>query len=153
MLRKKIDNYLEYFLSIIMVVMVLNVLWQIFTRFVLNNPSSFTDELSRYLMIWIGVLGAAYLSGKNKHVAIDLISSKLSETNNNRLQRIIAFIILAFVFMAFIIGGTRLVYITLTLEQYSPTLNIPMGIVYAVIPFSGILIIYYKVSDLLNHKI
>lgn len=152
MVRKKIDTLLGYFLSFIMAVMVLNVLWQVFTRFVLNSPSSFTDELARYLMIWIGVLGAAYLSGKNGHVAIDLISSKLSVSNNAKLEKVIALIICLFVFAAFIIGGSRLVYITATLKQYSPTLHIPLAIVYAVIPFSGLLIIYYKISDIFNYK-
>jgi len=152
MLRQKIDTFLGYFLAFIMSIMVLNVLWQVFTRFVLDNPSSFTDELARYLMIWLGVLGAAYLSGKKMHVAIDLISSKLSEAANKRLEILIAVIILLFVFVAFILGGTRLVYITTILEQYSPTLQIPLAVVYMVIPLSGILICYYKVTDILNLK-
>lgn len=53
-LRNKIDKILGHTLSIIMGIMVLNVLWQVFTRFVVGTPSSFTDELARYLMIWVG---------------------------------------------------------------------------------------------------
>ena len=63
-LREKIDSFLEKALILIMSLMVVNVLWQVFSRYLLTNPSSFTDELARYLMIWIGVLGAAYLSGR-----------------------------------------------------------------------------------------
>ena len=59
--RKKVDKILGTTLAIIMGVMVINVLWQVFTRFVIGTPSSFTDELARYLMIWVGVLGAAYI--------------------------------------------------------------------------------------------
>ena len=63
-LREKIDSFLEKALILIMSLMVVNVLWQVFSRYLLTNPNSFTDELARYLMIWIGVLGAAYLSGR-----------------------------------------------------------------------------------------
>ncbi len=71
--RSKIDRFLGAILAVIMAAMVLNVLWQVFTRFVIGTPSSFTDELSRYLMIWVGVLGAAYVSGKNRQVAIVVV--------------------------------------------------------------------------------
>ena len=71
--REKIDSFLAWTLVIIMSLMVINVLWQVFSRFILGDPSSYTEELARYLMIWVGVLGAAYVSGKNKHVAIDYI--------------------------------------------------------------------------------
>ena len=60
-LRSQIDSVLEKILVIIMSSMVINVLWQVFSRYILTNPSSFTDELARYLMIWVGVLGAAYV--------------------------------------------------------------------------------------------
>ena len=69
--RKKIDRFVVLVLLIIMSSMVLTVLWQVFSRYVLENPSSFTEELARYLMIWLGVLGAAYVSGKNNHVSIN----------------------------------------------------------------------------------
>jgi TRAP-type C4-dicarboxylate transport system permease small subunit len=56
--------------------MVINVLWQVFSRYFTDNPSSFTDELARYLMMWLGILGAAYVGGRNEHVAIDFFCQK-----------------------------------------------------------------------------
>ena len=149
-LRKKIDKILGIVLIVIMSVMVINVLWQVFTRYVMTTPSSFTDELARYLMIWIGVLGAAFVSGKNMHVAIDVLPSKLNETNRKKLAKVVDFIIISFVFFAMVVGGIRLVYLTYILEQHSPALQIPLALVYLVLPLSGLLIIYYKTSDLLN---
>jgi TRAP-type C4-dicarboxylate transport system permease small subunit len=148
--REKVDKILGNVLIIIMAVMVVNVLWQVISRYLVGIPSSFTDELARYLMIWIGVLGAAYISGKNMHVAIDLVQSKASEPVRKRLKIIIYFIIIIFVFGAFVVGGIRLVYVTYILEQYSPALQIPLALVYLILPISGIIIIYYKISDLLN---
>lgn len=147
-IRNKIDQYLGYFLAIIMAVMVVNVIWQVFTRFVLGSPSSFTDELARYLMIWVGVLGAAYIAGKRMHVAIDLLSARLRKDNQRRLKILVNCIIILFCLAALVVGGLRLVYITYVLDQHSPALQIPLALVYAIIPISGILVIYYKVSDI-----
>lgn len=149
-LRKQIDKILGRTLVVIMAIMVVNVLWQVFTRYVTGNPSSFTDELARYLMIWIGILGAAYVAGKNMHVAIDILPSRASGKTQKKLRLIVTWLIILFVFCAFIIGGSRLVYISYILGQQSPALQIPLAVVYLIIPISGLLIIYYKVSDLLN---
>ena len=151
-LRSQIDSVLEKILVIIMSSMVINVLWQVFSRYILTNPSSFTDELARYLMIWVGVLGAAYVAGKGNHVAITYFSEKFSPNNLERVKVAINLIILGFAFFGMLVGGLRLVYITMVLEQLSPSLKIPLGIVYAVIPLSGILIIYYKILDLKNMR-
>jgi TRAP-type C4-dicarboxylate transport system permease small subunit len=149
-LRKTVDKILANLLVIIMAVMVLNVLWQVASRFILGAPSSFTDELARYLMIWVGILGAAYISGRNMHVAIDVIPTRLSEPVQKRLMFIVRILIILFCVLAMVIGGSRLVYITYVLGQNSPALQVPLAVVYAVIPISGLLIIYYKISDILK---
>lgn len=149
-LRLKIDKILSRVLITIMAVMVVNVLWQVFTRYIVGDPSSFTDELARYLMIWVGILGAAYVSGQNMHVAIDLIPSRSSEKNQKLLKKIVRILIILFAFFALVIGGLRLVYISYQLGQQSAALQIPLSLVYIILPLSGGLIIYYKISDLLN---
>lgn len=149
-LREKIDKILSNILIVIMAVMVVNVLWQVFTRFIVGVPSSFTDELARYLMIWIGILGAAYVSGRNMHVAIDVLPTRASKANQKKIMRVVYIVIILFSITALVIGGFRLVYISYLLGQSSPALQIPLAFVYMVIPISGILIIYYKVSDLLK---
>lgn len=151
-MRKTVDKILSNLLVIIMGAMVINVLWQVFTRFIMGEPSSFTDELARYLMIWLGILGAAYVSGKNMHVAIDVLPQRASPATQEKLKNIVAWIIMVFAFFALVIGGFRLVYITFVLEQQSAALQIPLALVYLCLPISGLLIIYYKTSDLLNIK-
>ncbi len=151
-LRSLIDSVLEKILISIMSLMVINVLWQVFSRYILSDPSSFTDELARYLMIWLGVLGAAYVAGKGNHVAITYFSEKLSVENQKKVKVLIHLFILSFAVLGMLIGGLRLVYITLALGQLSPALKIPLGIVYSVIPISGILIIIYKILDLKKNK-
>lgn len=149
-MRKTIDTVIGRTLVVIMAVMVINVLWQVFSRYLVGTPSSFTDELARYLMIWVGVLGAAYVSGRNMHVAIDVIPSRSTEKTRRKLGSIVNTLIILFAFFALVVGGSRLVYISYTLGQKSPALQIPLALVYLVIPLSGILIIYYKLDDLLK---
>ncbi|WP_378187341.1 TRAP transporter small permease [Aquimarina sp. W85] len=148
--RQKVDRILGNILIVIMGVMVINVIWQVFTRFIMGTPSSFTDELARYLMIWLGILGAAYVSGRNMHVAIDVLPQKATNKTQKNLKRIVYILIILFALSAMVIGGSRLVYITYLLDQQSPALQVPLAIVYLAIPLSGLLIIYYKISDIIN---
>jgi TRAP-type C4-dicarboxylate transport system permease small subunit len=118
------------------------------SRFILGHPSSFTDELAGYLLIWVGLLGAAYSTGMRQHLAIDLISKKFSEVGRKRLQILINLLIISFALIVLIIGGSNLVYITFHLKQISSALQIRIGYVYLVIPISGLFIIYYALDDI-----
>lgn len=146
--RLFLDKITRQALVIILGIMVFNVVWQVLTRYVLGSPSSWTEELTRFLMIWLGLLGAAYVSGQKKHIAITLLPSKMKPESRKKLEKSIAILIILFVMAAFVVGGLRLVYITFVLEQYSPALNLPLGAVYSILPISGVLIVFYKVQDL-----
>lgn len=146
--RESIDKYVGYFLITLMAVMTLDVLWGVITRYVFGHQAGWTEELARFLLIWIGVLGTAYASGRRMHLAIDLISDKLPANQERVRTQLVNFLIVFFVVCVFIIGGSRLIYISHTLGQTSPALKLPMSIVYGVLPLSGFLILFYKlVSD------
>lgn len=145
---KKFDRFLEHFLASLMALMLISVSWQVISRYLLGDASSFTDELARYLLIWIGALGAAYAAGQRMHLAIDLLPSKLKGKNKYRLAIVINLFIIFFCLTVLVIGGSRLVYITYTLGQTSASMQLPMSYVYSILPLSGILIIYYKIRDM-----
>ena len=147
-IKTYLDRVIEKLLITIFGLMVINVIWQVITRYFSENPSSFTDELSRYLMIWLGILGAAYVTGKNEHVSIDFFIKKISVQNRKILTLFITLSIICFAIITLVIGGGRLVYITLILQQYSPSLKIPLALVYSILPISGILIIFYKITEI-----
>ena len=151
-IRDKLNRVLEVILIMLLGVMVPNVSWQVFSRYVLANPSSFTDELARYLMIWLGVLGTAYVSGKRLHVAIDILHSQLSLSSQKTMQKVIFSIVILATFLIFIIGGSRLVYLSYLLGQKSAALQIPLYLVYVCVPLSGACIIFYKINDLISNK-
>lgn len=144
-IKMKVDVILKWLLVLIMAAMTLNVLWQVFSRFILQNPSSYTEELARYMLIWIGLLGASYVSGQKMHLAIDLLSTKLKGKNKSMLEIVIQLFVLLFAFFVMVVGGIRLVQITLTLNQISAALQIPLGYVYTVVPISGSLMVFYSI--------
>ena len=147
-MEEKFNLALGRFLAFLLALMLLCVCWQVLTRYLLGNPSSFTDELARYLLIWIGMLGGAYASGQNMHLSIDLLPGKLTGKPKIRLQIAIHLLIIFFVVATFIIGGSRLVFITYSLGQTSAAMQIPVAYIYLIIPISGLVIMYYKVKQL-----
>lgn len=131
-----------------MALLVLDVVWQVFTRYILELPSTITDEVARFLLIWVSLLGAAYFSGQNMHISIDLLANYLSSSNRQKLKIFIKASIICFVLCVFVIGGGVLMYYTYIFRQITPTLQIPIAYVYSIGPLSGLLIIYYKLSDI-----
>lgn len=151
-MKDTLDKYIGHFLVFLMSVMLLSVVWQVFTRYILGASSDFTDELARYLLIWIGTLGAAYISGKNMHLAIDLLPTKLKGRANYWLTVFINLMVMTFALFVMVMGGLRLVYITYTLGQTSASLQIPLAVIYLILPASGLLIIFYKTLEILVYK-
>jgi len=151
--RKKIDIIIEWLLAAIMSILVIDVLWQVFSRYVLASPSSFTDELAGFLLIWVGLLGAAYVAGKNEHLAIDLMLQKMKGAKKRRLQIIINTIVGIFALFVMVFGGVWLVYTRFYLGVKSAALALPLGYVYLIVPISGLLILYYAIDNSINHKI
>lgn len=147
-MKGRIDLFLEWILALLLGVMVLDVFWGVITRYLLDSQSSWTDELARFLLIWLSILGAAYASGKKLHIAIELLPQYLNERNQKILDIVITVVVLLFGITVFLIGGLRYVYISFALGQTSPALNLPIGFVYLVLPISGLFIMYYKLLDL-----
>ncbi len=147
-LREKTDKILESVLVVLMGLLVIDVLWQVTSRYILVNPSSFTTELAGYLMIWVGILGAAYVAGRNEHLAIDLLVQRSSPRRKKRLLILINLMIMLFSIFVMIVGGTWLVYTRFLLDVRSADLQLPLGYVYLVVPVSGLLITYYGYDNI-----
>ena len=141
--KKRVNKILEWVLITLMAANVLNVLWQVFTRFILKNPSPFTEELARYLLIWVGLLGASYAAGKKMHLAIHVVVERFRRETRDLVELCVQLFIFLFAFFVMVIGGFRLVTITLALDQISAALRIKLGYVYTVLPLGGLVIMFY----------
>ena len=139
-MKARVDRVLEATLAALMAAMVLAVLWQVATRYLLRDPSSVTEELARFGMMWLGLLGASYGFGQKAHLAIDLIP------RSRRLDLIVAATVALFALTVLVIGGSRLVDATIALGQTSAALQLQRGYVYVALPLSGPFIIFYTIE-------
>ncbi|GFD67805.1 TRAP transporter small permease [Alteromonas sp. KUL106] len=150
MILRLIDKALAGTLIMAMVSILLTVIWQVFSRYVLKDPASVTEELSRFILIWIGILGAAYAYRQHAHLGFNLIVERQSRNTKRVLLTCVEIIVIVFCVLVMLYGGSELVLLTLELEQISAALGIKMGVIYSVLPLSGALIIAYAFANIIS---
>jgi len=143
--KSVLDRILEVLVMAVVAVLVLDVLWQVFTRFVLNDPSTWTEELARFMLIWVSLLGAAVALGRGAHLGIDYFVGKMPKSVQRRIEIFVFGCIALFSLLVMFLGGCELVRSNLALGQASPALGVKMGYVYLAIPISGFFLTLYAV--------
>ena len=141
-IEKVLDIIMRFLMAMAMLTLVVFGTWQIFTRWVLQNPSTFTDELLRYVLIIAGLLGSAYCFYRDEHLALTLVTDRAKGIFKVILDVFIEACILFFVIYVFIIGGFKL---SSTATNVSSVMHIPMKTLYLIEPFCGILIVLARI--------
>lgn len=142
-IKTLVDRTIAAFSVAVMIALVVCVVWQVFSRYVLNQPSTMTDELARFLMIWVGLLGAAYTVGAQRHLSIDLFAMMLKGPKQALLNIVINVLIFLFSGLVIVTGGLKLIDKTLATSQVSAAMQIPMGYVYVILPLCGAVMMFY----------
>ena len=146
---RKLVNYvnkgLATFTVSLSIFLVICVIWQVLSRYVMGKPSTITDELARYLFMWVALIGAAYTTGQKRHLAIDLLTMKLTGKSKIINEIFIQISIAAFAFIVLVFGGTNLALKTLSTGQLTPALGLEMGYIYFCLPISGALMMFYSI--------
>jgi TRAP-type C4-dicarboxylate transport system permease small subunit len=146
-LRNRVDRAVRFLLVVLMSAIVIDVLMQVFSRYLFGAPLGFTDELASFLLIWLGLLGSAYATGEKQHLAIDLLAMRVSPTRQRRLEVIVTALVVVFALTVLIVGGSWLVYTSFLFGQRSASLQLPLGYVYLILPIAGGLIAYYSLDN------
>ena len=144
---KILDIGMRFLMAVAMFALVAGGFWQIFTRWILNNPSTFTEEFMRYMLIWAGMIGSAYCFYKDQHLALDLVKSKAKGPVKLVLNVFIEAAILFFVCYVFVYGGARL---AMNSTNASPVLHIPFKVLYSILPISGCFIVLARILKYIN---
>lgn len=143
-----LNKIIENLLVVIFGLLVIDVVWQVISRYVVGQSSSFTEEFARFSLIWLTVLGAAYINGSREgHLSMDFLLSKLPEKKKIKRKKVIQVLMALFALIIMVFGGGNLVFITLSLGQISSALQIPLGFVYAIVPISGLMIIFFSIYN------
>jgi TRAP-type C4-dicarboxylate transport system permease small subunit len=143
-MKKALDKTLEWLTTAAVAILVIDVTWQIITRFVLNHPSSWTEEFATFLMMWVGLLGAAVAVNYKTHLGIDFFVLKLPGRWRSGVEMAVFLLVALFAVVIMVVGGLELVQKTLITNQVSPALNWKMGYVYLCLPVSGFFIVVYS---------
>lgn len=145
-MKKGMNLLLSRIAAVLLSAMTLLVLYQVFTRYVLNSPAAFTEELVRYFLIWTGFIGAAYAFSTRQHMSLVLFRDKLKPSGKKALMTAIDILILLFALFVITIGGIKLALSAV--KVYSALLGIPRSLVYSMAPISGLFIILAQVINI-----
>lgn len=145
-----LETFLKTLVAVCMALMVVVVTWQVVSRYALGDPSPWTEEVARMLLIWVGLLGGAYAYRERAHLGLDLLRQKLDAAGRRRLDRFTDLCCGLFAIAVLIVGGSSLVKLTWELKQTTAVLGIPMAWVYVALPLSGVLITWFTVTSLLT---
>ncbi|MEF2072614.1 TRAP transporter small permease [Consotaella aegiceratis] len=145
-----VDRTLETALVLLFSGLVVVVVIQVGSRYIFNNPTTWTEETARFLFIWLGLIGAAYASGGMRHLSIDLLPVLLSGIARRALLMALELMVIAFAGGVMVYGGYSLAARTLQTGQVTPALNLPMGWIYFAVPISGAFIVFYALIHLIR---
>lgn len=122
--------------------------YQIITRYFFNKPSTFSEELLTYTFTWMSLLASAYVFGKRDHMRMAFIADKFKGKKKIILDIIIEILILAFCLLVMGWGGWQIMM--LSMQQKTASLGVPMGYIYAILPFTGVAITIYCILNLID---
>lgn len=149
-LTQWLDRGFRVLLVSLMAAMVASVCWQVVSRYALNDPAAWTEEMARFLLMWIGLLGACYAYREGQHLGVDLFPKSLSPQRYRLWSLCTHSLVIVFSIMVLLLGGGRLVYLTSALNQTSAALGIPMSWVYLCLPLSGAMMLVYALNAIIE---
>ena len=153
-IKKIFDKILEVLGIICLSIMTIMIVYQVIARYVFNSPSAISEALAQFLFVWMIMFGSAYVYGSREHLTIDILKDKFSPKMNLVVEILINICLFVFVLLVCVIGGY--LYTKGQVKQIDASLHISKAIMYASIPFTGVITMYYAiyncVRSILNYK-
>lgn len=143
-LKDLIDKVISAICVVIFCGLIVTVMWQVITRFILKNPSATSEEFAKILFVWIVLFAATLLVGEKGHLNITFIKDKFKGKKGIYLDILSEVIMLVFAVIVLVNGGVSIV--TNAITQTNATIPwLKIGQIYAVIPICGVLMVFYNV--------
>ena len=147
-LRNTINQALNCLAGASFLAMVGLTCWQVFTRYLLKQPSSWSEELVSYLFAWMSLFGASLVTGERGHMNIPLLAQQASPGAQKALSVFAETVACLFSAVILIFGGVQIT--NLAMGQMTSSLGIPIGIFYIILPLSGILNVIYTILNIVD---
>ncbi|MHB1288745.1 TRAP transporter small permease [Georgenia sp.] len=143
-----LDRVLSVACIVLFAVLVVVVTWQVFSRQVLSDPSTWSEEAARYVFVWLGLFGSALVFSERGHIAVDFLVRKFPKPLMRATLIFVQLTIIALAAIVFVYGGWK--YIQQSSGQQLSALPFNVGQMYVVMPITGMLIIWYAVTHLIE---
>lgn len=149
-LKKWLTTGLDAVLIVAVALLVIDVVWGVFTRYVMGEQAKWTEELARFLLVWVALLGGAVAFGTKGHLGVDFFVGKFHVEARKLVAVVVHLIVLFFAGAVFLYGGMRVVFDALAMEQMTPALGWKMGYVYLALPIAGIFMALFTIENLVE---
>lgn len=146
-LNRRLATGLQVLLIVIFSLLVLDVIWGVFSRYVLENQASWSEELARLLMVWLALLATALVSREERHLSLDFLVLSWPEDLQRFSHLLVYFSVFCFAAFVMTWGGGELVADRFASGQSLPALGIAKGWFYMALPVSGMLICLFMVES------
>ncbi|MBT2785207.1 MULTISPECIES: TRAP transporter small permease [unclassified Halomonas] len=144
-IHASMDKILKIVCCLLLISMVGVASWQVIARYILNNPSTISEALLRFTLVWLSMLSIAYVTGQREHVSLTLLTEKLTGKWKIGCDFLMEFLFIGFSAVVLIYGGLQAT--SNSMSQIYPMLNIPKGLLYLSLPVSGAIIIIYCLNN------
>ena len=144
---RALARVLDGVLAVLLVGLVGAVFTQVFSRYVLQASVPWTEEVARYLLIYLTFVGAAVAVREHTHLRVDFLVVRLPHL----AQRVIGMAMTA----GILISGALLVvygysYTERAVGTISPAIGQSIAWIYAVMPVAGALMVAYAIPSLVR---
>ena len=147
-LRTILNKILNGLAGFSFIAMVLLTCWQVFTRYILKSPSSWSEEMVSYLFAWMALLGASVVVGERGHMNIPVLVERLKPGARKFFAVFAEIVACVFAAVILVYGGLQIT--SLAMGQMTSSLGVPIGVFYIVLPLSGILNVIYTILNIIE---
>ncbi|MDR1827758.1 MAG: TRAP transporter small permease [Methylobacteriaceae bacterium] len=142
-----LDKLLFWACSGLMLAMVTLIFAQVIARYVFTNSLTWSEELGRFIFVWMSFIGMAVAFRADRHVALDLLLRHLGPAKQRLLNTFNNLCILVFA-LAVAWSGFKLM--AMAMRQFSPAMKVSMADVYIIMPIGGLLLAYFVILKLIE---
>jgi TRAP-type C4-dicarboxylate transport system permease small subunit len=143
-LAEVLKQPLELSLCVILVAIVLVTFAQVLFRYIFHLSLAWSEELARYLFLWLASLAAAYAFKTKSHFALRFLVDRLGKKLQNLIGTLVVFIVSGFLAI-FIWKSVE--YTVSMAKQVSPSIQMSMAVPYSSVVVGGILMLYYVLRN------
>ena len=146
-IREVLDRFVDFVIIVLFIILFAVVLMQIFFRYVLNSPLVWSEELSRYIFIWISFLGWTLATRHNTHIRVEFLLKSLPRGIRFIIEVITRLIIIFFIGMLIYLGIRMAVR---SVDVPTVTLFFTYAYIYAIVPIASAIILFYTILDFIE---